>query len=97
MPQAAAGLHGGPRRARAPLGAPGGFVGIGATSAAGHPTAPLPPPMGEGVSIATHGPGRMLPYHPQSGVPSQVTWSVGHLSEVSGATVPKAYVPRMMD
>ena len=53
--------------------------------------------MGAGVGIATHSPGRMPPYHPQSGAPGRAAWSVGHYSEVSGATAPEAYVPRMMD
>ena len=55
----------------------------------------MPPPMGAGVSFPTHGPDRIPPYHP--GAPSQATWSVGHLSEVSVAMAPEAYVARMMD
>ena len=50
-PQVVAGPHDGPRRARAPPGAPAGFVGTGAPSGAGHPTTHVPPPMGVGVSI----------------------------------------------
>ena len=57
----------------------------------------MPPPMGAGISIATHGPGRMPPYHPQSGSPGRATCSAGHFGEVSGATASEACVPRMMD
>ena len=39
----------------------------------------------------------MLPYHLQSGAPGQAMWSTGHFGEVSEATPPEAYVPRMMD
>ena len=53
--------------------------------------------MGEVVSVATHDPGRMPPYHPQSGTLGRAMWSAGHFSEVSGATAPEAYVPCMMD
>lgn len=36
----------------------------------------------------------MPPYY--LGTPGQAAWSVGHFSEVSEATAPEAYVPRMM-
>ena len=49
-----------------------------------------------GVSITTLRQGRILPYHPRSGAPGRATWSAGHFSEVSEATAPEAYVPRMM-
>ena len=39
----------------------------------------------------------MPPYHPQGGALGLATWSVGHFSEVFGATTSEAYVPRMMD
>ena len=63
-PQAAAGSHGGPRRARVLPGAPRGLVDINAIHGGGRPVAPAPPQMGAGMSVATHGPIGALPYHP---------------------------------
>ena len=96
-PQAATGSHGGPRRARVPPGAPGGLFDISATHGAGRTIALAPPPMGASASVAAHGPSGALPYHPQDGVLSRATWSVGHYGEAFRARASEAYMPRMMN
>ena len=53
--------------------------------------------MGAGTSVIAHGPGEALPHHPQDGVLSRATWSVGHYGKVFGARASEAYVPRMMN
>ena len=62
-PQAAAGPHGGPHRARAPTGGSPDLIDTGATTGAARPLAPAPPPLGAGTSAATYGPRGMQPYH----------------------------------
>ena len=64
MPQAAAGSHGGPRRACVPPSVPGGFIDISTIHGGGHPLAPAPPQMGAGTSVIAHGPSEALPHHP---------------------------------
>ena len=96
-PQAAAGSHVGPRRARVPPSAPGGFVDVSTMHGRGHPLASEPPRMGAGTSVIAHSPIRAPPRHPQDSVTGRATWSVGHFSEVFGATAWEAYLPRMMD
>ena len=96
-PQAAAGSHGGPRRAGVFPGAPGGLVDINMTHGGGRPAAPAPPQVGVGTSVAAYGPVGALPCHPQDGMTGRATWSVGHFGEVFGAAASEAYVPRMMD
>ena len=97
QPQAAAGSHGGPSRARVPPGAPGGFIDTGATSSTGRPIALASPPTSVDTSVATCSPSGVPPYHPQSGALGRATWSMGHFGEVFGAEASEAYVPRMMD
>ena len=63
-PQAAAGSHGRPRRARVLPSAPGDLVDINAIPGGGRPVAPAPPQMGAGTSVAAHGPIGALPDHP---------------------------------
>ena len=54
-PQAAAGSHDGPRCARVPPSAPGGFVDTSTIHGGGRPLASEPPRMGAGTSILAHG------------------------------------------
>ena len=64
-PQAAAGSHGRPRRARVLPGAPGGLVDVNMTHGGGRSAAPAPPQMDAGTSVAAYGPIGAPPCHPQ--------------------------------
>ena len=96
-PQAAIGIHGGPRRHHAPSGALGGFVNTSMAGGAEGSAAPIPPATSMSTSVASHGPSGIPRYHPQDAALGRATWSVGHYGEVFGVTAPEAYVPRMTD
>lgn len=96
-PQATAGSHGGPRCARVPPSATGGFVDISTIHGGGRPLASEPPRMGAGMSVIAGGPTGAPPRHPKDSVTSRATWSVGHFGEVFKASASEAYMPRMMD
>ena len=55
-PQAVAGSHGRPRRARVLPGAPEGLVDVNTIHGGGRPAAPAPPQVGVGTSVAAYGP-----------------------------------------
>lgn len=81
-PQAPVGSCGGPLRARAPTGAPHGFIDTSSAIDAGRQATPASPLTNEVMRIAAYGPGGLLPHHPRDGASGQAAWSAGHYGEV---------------
>jgi hypothetical protein len=78
MPQAVKGVHAGPRRARAPPGAPTGFDNTNVARGAALPTTTAPPPGGASSGGPLRGRAGVAPHGHQDQAPGLETQHAGH-------------------